>query len=125
MHTGPTKLHKPKTPNFNIPPVAVKLVASRTDACLTCRIVNKILRSKMLFGFLFPLRFVPIGRLKSWITLSKQYVSHITVNLLFKQHLHVMFGVKPCISTQLSLFEDIPLNPNSCKILAGPLYHRL
>src|SRR5437773_1209363 len=124
MHLSPTKFHKPKTPNINIATVAIKLVASRTDARLSGLIVDKILRCKMLPGFLF-LGLVPIGCFKPRITLSKQDVGHVAVNLLVKQQLHVLFGVKSRVGAKLGLFENVPLDPDSFKILAGPFDHRL
>src|SRR5262245_18916105 len=62
---------------------------------------------------------------KPRITLSKQNVGHIAVNLFFKQHLHVLFSVKPRIGCKLGPLEDVPLNSDGLKILPDAFYHRL
>ena len=76
----------------------------------------------MLGGFL---GLMPIGRLKPGIALSKQNVGYIAVNLFFKQHLHVLFGVKAGVGRKFCLLKDIPLSTDRFKILPRPLNHRL
>jgi hypothetical protein len=93
VHLGAPKLHKPKTPDLNIAPIAIKLVAGRTNAGLCRLIVDKILRRKMLRRFSF-LRLVPGCCGKPRISFPEQNVSNLAVDLLFKQHLHVLFGMK-------------------------------
>ena len=79
------------TSNHHTALLEIQPLARRADTGKTLAVVNKILRCKVLGGFL---GLMPIGRLKPGIALSKQNVGYIAVNLLFKQHLHVLFGVK-------------------------------
>src|SRR5262245_6369920 len=62
---------------------------------------------------------------KPRITLSKQNIGYIAVNLLVKQHLHVLFGVKPGIGRELSLLKNIPLHPDGLKVFSHSFYHGL
>ncbi len=51
-------------------------------------------------------------------------IRHIGVNLLFRQHLHVLAAVKTTVSTQLCLSKNVLFLADGLEILTGAVNHR-